>query len=67
MGLNNDPGLLVKIWLAGESYQTLLLRNDVIDALLLFVERGGQIPARVIQYAWGNTDEDATSWALRIS
>lgn len=63
--LDNGPGLLVKIWMLGVKYQMPLLRNDIIDALLLWAERGGHIPARVIQYAWDNTDEDDTSWALR--
>jgi hypothetical protein len=56
--LSSPPGLLARLFILAEKYQLAPLQNDIIDALLLWLNDFNlslRIPARVIQYVWENT------------
>jgi hypothetical protein len=56
--LNTPPGLLAKLYILAERYQIHPLQNDIIDALILWLDDYNlslRIPASVIQYVWSNT------------
>ena len=59
-GLDNGPGLLARLWVFGERYQISKLRNDVSDAMIIYIRSCGIIPGAVIQYTWENTGDKAT-------
>ncbi|PMD26768.1 hypothetical protein NA56DRAFT_744085 [Hyaloscypha hepaticicola] len=56
--LNTPPGLLARLYTLAEKYQIHRLQNDIIDALILWLDDFNlslRVPASVIQYVWSNT------------
>ena len=56
--IDTPPGLLAKLFILAEKYQITPLQNDIIDAILIWLDDFDihhRIPAKVIQYIWDNT------------